>query len=63
MRISCWQLFAGHVTGSRPMEWKKKVHLLIIEIVELGCTSHTTQGNVRFSHEASMVARLCLDYL
>jgi len=27
--IICWQLFAGHVVGCRPMEGKKKLHRMI----------------------------------
>jgi len=27
--IICRQLFAGHVVGCRPMEWKKKLHRMI----------------------------------
>ena len=28
--IICWQLFAGHVVGSRPMKRKKNLHRMMI---------------------------------
>ena len=30
--IICWQLFAGHVVGFRPMKRKKNLHEMIIVI-------------------------------
>ena len=30
--IICWQLFAGHVVGFRPMKRKKNLHQMIIVI-------------------------------
>jgi len=32
--IICRQLFAGHVVGCRPMKGKKKLHRMIIQIIE-----------------------------